>query len=67
MESKKFIGMFLPKSSFYLLIIFFLLIIISILEFTVAIPGYALFLLLLYYNFRTNYKRHKEITRYIEI
>lgn len=66
MESKKFIGMFLPKASFYLLVIFLLLLIISALEFFIAIPGYILFLLLLYYNFRSNYKRHREITRYIE-
>lgn len=66
MESKKFIGMFVPKASFYLLVIFFLLIIIATLEFVIAIPGFMLFLLLLYYNFRSNYKRQREITRYIE-
>jgi len=64
MESKKLLDV-LPKSSFYLLIIFFLLIIISILEFTVAIPGYALFCCF-YITTSDKLQRHKEITRYIE-
>lgn len=66
MDSKKFSGIFLPKASFYLLVIFALLIIIAVLEFVAAIPGFILFLFLLYYNFRSNYIRHREITRYIE-
>ncbi|TYQ14999.1 UNVERIFIED_CONTAM: c-di-AMP phosphodiesterase-like protein [Acetivibrio alkalicellulosi] len=66
MDSKKFSGIFIPKASFYLFVIFLLVVIIGLLEIVVAIPGFALFLFLLYYNFRSNYKRKKDITKYIE-
>ena len=32
----------------------------------VALPGFFLLVFLVYYNFRSNYTRHKEITKYIE-
>lgn len=66
MDSKKFTGIFIPKASFYLLVIFVLLIVIATLKLIAAIPGFILFLFLLYYNFRSNYIRHREITKYIE-
>lgn len=66
MKGKKFAGIFVQKASFYLLIILILLIITAFLEIKVAIPGFILFLFLLYYNFRYNYNRKKEITQYIE-
>jgi len=66
MDNKKFSKIFIPRASFYLWIIFFLVGIIWILEWRVAIPGFALFIFLVYYNYRSNYVRKREITRYIE-
>ena len=66
MKGKKFAGIFIQKAGFYLLVIFVLLIMIAFLEVKVAIPGFVFFVFLLYYNFRYNYKRKREITQYIE-
>ena len=66
MDNKKFTGMFIPRSSFYLWFIFILIIVINILDWRVAIPGYAVMILLAYYNIRSNFARRKEITKYIE-
>jgi len=65
-DNRKFSGIFIPRASFYLWIIFILVIVIGILEFWVAIPGYVLLIFLVYYNYRTNYIRQKELTKYIE-
>jgi len=66
MGRKKISGLFLPKASFYLFVIFILLILIAVLKFMAAIPGFILFIVLLFYNFRSNYVRHRELTKYIE-
>lgn len=66
MDNKKFSGIFIPRASFYLWIIFILVVVIGVLKFWVAIPGYILLMFLVYYNFRSNYIRQREITRYIE-
>jgi len=66
MDNKKFLGSFVPRTSFYLWFILLLIIVISILSWKVAIPAYFLFVLLTYYYIRTNYKRQKELTKYIE-
>lgn len=66
MDNKKFSGIFTPRASFYLWFIFALVVVINILDWRVAIPGYILLLFLLYYNFRSNYVRQREITKYIE-
>jgi cyclic-di-AMP phosphodiesterase len=66
MDNKKHSGIFIPRASFYLWIILLLVIIISILDWRVAIPGYLLTVFLVYHNFRSNYKRQKELTKYIE-
>jgi c-di-AMP phosphodiesterase-like protein len=66
MDSKKFTGIFIPKASFFLFVIFILLVVIAFLEIKIAILGFLFFLFLLYYNFRSNYIRRREITRYIE-
>ncbi|HPD01244.1 MAG TPA: DHH family phosphoesterase [Acetivibrio sp.] len=66
MKRKKISGIFLPKASFYLFVIFILLILVAVLEFVAAIPGFILFIVLLWYNFRSNYIRHRELTKYIE-
>ncbi|MCX7923018.1 MAG: DHH family phosphoesterase [Clostridia bacterium] len=67
MDNKKFSGIFIPRASLYLWIIFILLIIISTLKFWyAAIPGYAVLIFLVYYNFKSNHIRRKEITKYIE-
>lgn len=66
MDNKKFSGIFIPRASFYLWVIFALVVVIGILNIKVAIPGTALLIFLVYYNYRSNRRRQKEITRYIE-
>lgn len=66
MESKRFSGIFTPRASFYLWIILLLVIVITMMDWRIAVPGYVLLGFLVYYNFRSSYKRQKEITRYIE-
>lgn len=66
MDNKKFTGIFIPGANFYLWIIFVLVVVIGILNIYIAIPGYILLLFLVYYNFKSNHNRQKEITRYIE-
>lgn len=66
MDNKRFLGNFVPRASFYLWIIFFLIVVINVVNWKVAIPAYVLLAFLIFYNFRSNYKRQKEITKYIE-
>ncbi len=66
MDNKKHSGIFIPKAGFYLWAIFILLAIIAYLDYTIALPGFAIFIFLVYYNYRSSYIRHKEITKYIE-
>ncbi len=66
MDSKKFSGIFIPRTSFYLWVIFILMVVIGFLKFWAAVPGFLILLILVYHNFRSYYKRQKEITRYIE-
>lgn len=66
MDSKRFSGKLLPRAGFYLWIILVLVGVIAVLDWRVAIPGIALLLFLTYYNFRSNYKKQKELTKYIE-
>lgn len=66
MENKKFSGIFIPKASFYLWIIFILVGVIAYSFWQIAIPGFLLLLFLVYYNYRTEYIRQREITKYIE-
>lgn len=66
MDNKKFMGSFVPRTSFYLWFIFFLIVVINILEWRVAIPGYVLLVFLTVYYIRSNYNRQKELTKYIE-
>ena len=66
MDSKKHSGIFIPKAGFYLWAIFILLVVIAFLDYRIAMPGFVIFIFLVYYNYRSNYVRHKEITRYIE-
>jgi cyclic-di-AMP phosphodiesterase len=66
MDNKKFSGIFMPRASFYLWFIFILLIVIGYMNLWLALPGYILLVLLVYYNFRSNHRRRKEITKYIE-
>jgi c-di-AMP phosphodiesterase-like protein len=65
-ENKKYTGIFTTRTSFYLWTILFLVIIVAFLDYRFSIPGFALFIVLVIHNFRSNYKRQKEITRYIE-
>lgn len=66
MDNKKFFGVFIPRTSFYIWTILLLLAIIAVLDWRVSIPGFVLMIILVYHNFRSNYKRQKEITKYIE-
>jgi len=66
MDSKKFLGLLIPRASFHLWIVLFLVIVIAVLDWRVAIPGFALFAFLIYYNIHTNYKRKVEISSFIE-
>ncbi|RCX21030.1 c-di-AMP phosphodiesterase-like protein [Anaerobacterium chartisolvens] len=66
MDNKKFSGIFVPRASFYLWVIFILAVVITVLDWRVSVPCYLLLAALVYYNFRSNYVRQKEITKYIE-
>ncbi len=66
MDSKKFLGLFIPRASFYLWIILLLVGIIAVLEWRIAIPGFLLLCFLTYYNISSNTRRKVEISSYIE-
>jgi len=66
MDSKKFLGLFIPRASFYLWIILLLVSVIAWLEWRIAIPGFLLLIFLTYYNISSNSKRKVEIASYIE-
>lgn len=66
MDNRKFSGIFIPRTSFYIWTIILLVGIIVFLDWRMAIPGIMLMLLIIYHNFRSNLKRQKEITKYIE-
>jgi c-di-AMP phosphodiesterase-like protein len=66
MDSKKFLGLFIPRASFYLWIILLLVAVIGVLNWRIAIPGFLLLVFLTYYNINSNYKRKVEIASYIE-
>lgn len=66
MDKSKYTRIFIPRAGFYLWIIFIMVVVIAILELKVAIPGFILFAFLVYYNYRSNYIRQKELTKYIE-
>lgn len=66
MDSKKFLGLLIPRTGFYLWVILFLVAIIALLEWRVAIPAAVLLACLTYYYFSTNRKRKIEISSFIE-
>lgn len=66
MDNNKFLGIFIPRASFYLWIILFLVVVIAVLNIWIGISGFLLLTFLVLYNFRSSYIRQKEITRYIE-
>lgn len=66
MESKKFLRQIIPSSSFYLWIILLLTCVIAVLDWRIAIPAFLLLCFLVYYNIRSESKRKKELTSYIE-
>ncbi|MEN6314966.1 MAG: DHH family phosphoesterase [Clostridiaceae bacterium] len=66
MDSKKFLGLFIPRVSFYLWIILLLVSVIALLEWRIAIPGFLLLAFLTYYNISSNSRRKVEIASYIE-
>lgn len=65
-KKKKYSLIFIPRTSSYLWIILILLVVITWLDWHIAIPGYLLLIFLIAHNFRTNYKRQRDITKYIE-
>lgn len=66
MDSKKNLGLLIPRASIHIWIILLLTIVIAVLDWRIAIPCFVLFAYLTYYNTRTNYKRKVEISKYIE-
>jgi c-di-AMP phosphodiesterase-like protein len=66
MDNNKFLGIFIPRASFYLWIIMFLVVVIAVLNIWIGISGFLLLTFLVLYNFRSSYIRQKEITKYIE-
>jgi len=66
MDDKKFLGVLIPKSAFYLWIIVILAVVIAVMDWRVSIPVFVLLIFLIYYNITSYYKRQKEITKYIE-
>lgn len=66
MDSKKFLGLFIPRASFYLWIILLLVSVIAFLEWRIAIPGFLLLAFLTWYNISSNSRRKVEIASYIE-
>jgi c-di-AMP phosphodiesterase-like protein len=66
MDNKKFLGIFIPRAAFYLWIIMILAVVIAVMDWRVSIPVFLLLVFLIYYNFTSNYKRQKEVTKYIE-
>jgi Predicted signaling protein consisting of a modified GGDEF domain and a DHH domain len=66
MDSKRFTGIFAPRTSLYLWIILVLVIAITFMHWQYAIPGYVLLGFLVFYNVRSGSKRRNEITKYIE-
>ncbi len=64
--NKKYQRVFMPGSGYYLWAILALVLTVAIMDVIVAVPGMFLFLFLLIHSFRLNYRRQKEITRYIE-
>ena len=66
MDSKKFLGLLIPRVNFYLWINLFLVAVIAILDWRVAIPGFVLLAFLFYYNIHSSYKSKAEISNFIE-
>lgn len=64
--NKKISSILSQKAIFYLLTILVLDLIIAIYDWRVAIPGLVLLLCLAVYNIVSNFKRKKELTKYIE-
>ncbi|HHV95867.1 MAG TPA: phosphoesterase [Clostridiaceae bacterium] len=66
MDNRKLSRLLMPRTSFYIWVILVLLVIITILEWQIGVVGYIFFFVLLFYNFRVNYKRQRDIIKYIE-
>ena len=66
MDNRKLSRILMPRTSFYIWVILALLVIITILDWRIGILGYLFFFVLLFYNFRVNYKRQKDVIKYIE-
>lgn len=63
---KKNTRVFFQKTNFYLWTIFLLVLVIAYLNYWFAIPCFAILVVLVVHNLRSNYRRQKEITSYIE-
>jgi len=66
MDNKKFSGIFTPRASFYLWVILALTVVITYMNWQVGVPGFILLTFLIYHNIRSNFKRQREVTKYIE-
>ncbi len=66
MDNRGFKSIFVAKSSFYLWVNFIFVVLIAFYDIRVAVPGFLLLIILVFYTFRSNYLRQKEMTKYIE-
>lgn len=66
MEKKKISKVLVPRAGFYLWIIFIYIIVIAVLDFKVALAGLAVFVILAFYNIKTNHIKRRELIKYIE-
>ncbi|MDO8685887.1 MAG: DHH family phosphoesterase [Clostridiales bacterium] len=66
MNNRKFPGVFTPLTNFYLAVILILLLAITYFDWRIALPGYALFIILVILNLWAALKRRKDIIRYME-
>ena len=65
-KNKKLTKIFIPRATFYFLIIFVLISTIAVLNWEIALLGYVLFIILIFYNIRLNKLRQREVAKYIQ-
>ncbi len=65
-KNKKNLRIFMPGTSYYLWAAMALAILVAILDARYGVPAFLLLVFLFFHSFRSNYKRQKEITSYIE-
>lgn len=64
--NKKYLRLFMPGTGYYLWAIIALVATVAIMDIKVAVPGILLLVFLVIHSLTSNYRRQKEITKYIE-